>query len=166
MGPMPFDAGLVLGVGQRRWYHGFSSDYTISAVDELGGSGILIARQSESIRVTNQAVGQYLEWSYRNEPPNAVRDARRRIADMPLPEAMPHFSQILEDPDGRIWVEEWTWPRTEARAWRIFTDEGEAIAELHVPRSFMIRQVDSDSVLGVWTDEFDVQYIRRYQLVR
>ena len=139
MSHMPCDAGLVRGVGRNRWYHGFSSDYTISAIDELGGSRILIARQSESLRVTSQAVEQYLEWSYRNEPPNAVRDARRRIADMPLPEAMPHFSGILEDPNGRIWVEEWTWPRTEARRWRIFTGEGEASAELHVPRSFMIR---------------------------
>ena len=88
------------------------------------------------------------------------------IEEPTLPEAMPHFSGILEDPNGRIWVEEWTWPRTEARRWRIFTGEGEAIAELHVPRSFMIRQVDSDSVLGVWSDDLDVQYIRRYQIIR
>ena len=35
-----------------------------------------------------------------------------------------------------------------------------------MPPDFTIHEIGNEDLLGVWTDEFDVEYVRRYQLRR
>lgn len=35
-----------------------------------------------------------------------------------------------------------------------------------MPSGFTVHELGTENVLGVWTDEYDVQYVRRYPIQR
>jgi hypothetical protein len=96
-----------------------------------------------------------------------IPSVRRALADLEYPETVPAFSQLLTDPEGHLWVrhykQRWTvGPET----WSVFAPEGFLLGVVDTPERLQVRQIGSDFIFGIWTDELDIRYVREYALLR
>ena len=117
----------------------------------------------------------------------ADRPARRRSAlaridrqaGFPLPDVMDPLTAILVSPDGSFWVrvgEPETLPLREYERsigffggapsipsrWDLFDPDGMLLGRVTLPARFRPEAVSGREVVGVWHDEFEVEYVLRY----
>ena len=86
--------------------------------------------------------------------------------DIPIPEMMPSFESLLVDEEGWLWAKKYEWDPERRSAWVVFDPSGRAHGSVETPVGVEIHQIDSGFMLGVWTDELDVEYVRRYRVNR
>jgi hypothetical protein len=99
--------------------------------------------------------------------PAATTLLQKMFAEMPIPETMPAFDRIVADGSGDLWVEEYRVKGSGSLAgWTVFDPEGRMLGTVQVPDEFSPLEIGKDYVLGVWTDDVDVQSIRLYRLAR
>jgi hypothetical protein len=79
----------------------------------------------------------------------------------------PSISNMLTDPDGYIWVEQWKLKPSDASTWHVFDDKGEWLGSVTLPTHFRAKAVTTHSVAGVLQDaNTGVQTVRVYPLYR
>jgi hypothetical protein len=86
---------------------------------------------------------------------------------------LPAFVRVLAARDGHVWVQE------HARAvelmdapadiasnrWSVFDGEGVWLGTVEMPPGLQVREIGAGYVLGVWQDEFEVDYVRVHRIV-
>jgi hypothetical protein len=96
------------------------------------------------------------------------------------PEAVPAFADFLVDPEGFVWVQRYEPERHavvlggnvgEGRAapggtWVVLSLDGTRVGAVEVPERFQPHQITGDAVVGVYRDQWDVEYVRVYPLER
>ena len=91
----------------------------------------------------------------------------KMFAAMPIPETMPAFDRIVAEESGSLWVEEYRVKGSGSPAgWTVFDPEGRMLGTVLMPDRFSPLEIGEDYVLGVWTDDLEVQAIRVYGLTR
>jgi hypothetical protein len=85
---------------------------------------------------------------------------------MTLPETKPAYGRLLVDSEGNLWVADYSEERDDEGSWSVFDPEGRFLGAVETPTGGRVQQIGSDFVLGVWRDEFDVEYVRLYELIR
>jgi hypothetical protein len=50
--------------------------------------------------------------------------------------------------------------------WTIFDHEYRMLGTVETPPRFAVSWIGEDLVLGVWRDEFDVEYVQGYALIK
>ncbi|TVR66857.1 MAG: hypothetical protein EA422_01010 [Gemmatimonadales bacterium] len=90
--------------------------------------------------------------------------------------SLPAFLHLVSDREGHLWVQEsfdnrdpddWEFgaPRGSA-VWRVLSPEGEWLGSVRMPDRFRPMAIGIDWVLGVKTDDLDVEFVRLYGLSR
>jgi hypothetical protein len=75
----------------------------------------------------------------------------------------PAHSDIQVASGGYLWVEDYQPMHVRLpRRWYVFDPEGTYMGHLTVPAQFRIHQITGDRVIGRWTDEYGVEFIRVY----
>ena len=88
-----------------------------------------------------------------------VREALDRV---PPPRGAPGYRPVLVDGSGRLWIRE---PGGDADVeWTRLSAAGTPEATVALPRSFQPLRIDGDELLGIWTDENDVPFVRGYSV--
>lgn len=108
-------------------------------------------------------------------PPQAVEQV---VQQMEFAESYPVFAQLLRSEDGTLWVQrirtsrdvpegvEWSAQDLGSNEWEVFDAEGRYLGVLAFPLRFQpIREVDG-VIWGVERDEFDVQSVVGYRVLR
>jgi len=97
-----------------------------------------------------------------------------RLRGGPLPDDQLD-SAFRVDEDGNLWIRRYRRPpiveRTErfplpAEHWWVFSREGRWLGEVRGPPNFRLKSIRGGYVLGVTTDEFDVEEVRVYRIVK
>lgn len=57
-------------------------------------------------------------------------------------------------------------PSGQIEIWQVFDPSGEEVAGPRMPLDMKLQAVGEDFVIGVWTNESGVEYVRRYSLNR
>ena len=144
--------------------------HTISG-DVLGPDGslhLIVCKAHEQVSLPRSRLERFLDsvLAADVEDDNLRRQLRQMFADVPLPETMPAFASLTVDTDGDLWVKESAFPDTETNRWTVFGVDGVLLAQVDMPPRFTPHHVGTDFVLGVWTDEFEVEYVRLYELTK
>jgi hypothetical protein len=90
---------------------------------------------------------------------------------------LPSVLQVwVSDPDGRAWVGVHDPDLSESdqdaglaalvNAWDVFERDGRYLGRIPVPHGFRLRVVTADMMYGMWEDELEVPFARRYRIVR
>lgn len=176
----PHPMNLVLGaVFGPTSYAGMTEDRLI--VGESGSGEISwytfegelerVARRTWPRRsVTEAMIDRYVEGS---SPPLREELARGRT----FAEELPAFSELVMDADGNVWVRQYEvshglttmhYRRTfdVPSKWVVFDPTGRWLGEVEMPAGFTALEFGDDYVLGMTRDEFDVEYIQVYDLVK
>ena len=91
----------------------------------------------------------------------------RALLEADFPETIPPASQLLVDSENHLWVRHYTTRWTVGpEHWSVFSPEGFLLGVVQTPERLQVRQIEADFLLGIWTDELDVRYIRKYGLER
>ena len=85
-----------------------------------------------------------------------------------LAEHLPAFSTVLADAAGHLWVREYDLPREEnpVPLWTVFDPEGRVLGFVETPNGLDILQIGEDFIVGRVKDEFEVEYVQVWPLVR
>jgi len=82
------------------------------------------------------------------------------------PTRVPAFDRVLVDANALLWARVYQIdPRVE-QTWIVFEDSGRPLGSVRIPGGVDVRWIGARAVLGVVTDEFDVEYVHRYPLRR
>jgi hypothetical protein len=140
----------VYGGSESLEYLEFSQDGALSR----------IVRADIGRRAVPQEVVEDAESRYR-EMPN--RRAAELWASIPFPEQLPAYDQFLMDLDGNLWVMHYS-VLDEPTRFSVFDRSGRWLGRLELPAGGGVTEIGCDYLLGIWTDELEVQTIRMYGL--
>jgi hypothetical protein len=103
---------------------------------------------------------------FRNAAPGF--NVERNIAMIRFPPRLPAHGRIIADPTGALWMQDYVLPGAEdsATRWTVFDADGRWLGRMELPARLQVSDIGSDYVLGIWRNEDDVQFIRRYRLER
>jgi hypothetical protein len=78
---------------------------------------------------------------------------------------MPAYATGLKgDRSGNVWVPAFEIARGTPTRWSVFDPDGRYWGDLTTPARFRVLEIGDDYVLGVWRDDLDVEYLRKYEL--
>lgn len=152
---------------EDRVFVGDNASYQIQVYTSDGRLQSLIRKRHEPVPVTDEEVDAL-------RAPRLVNEERRQTMQhyfrgLPAPpQTMPAFGyQIQADRVGNLWVIEYERPsETQRRHWTVFDSEGRWLSTMRLPDGFDLMDVGEDWVLGRTRDEFDVEYVRLYRLIK
>jgi len=127
-----------------------------------GGSTERIARVAVPPRQATDADRQaYLEERLANAAEQARPGLRTLLLDHPGPDTLPAFSALKDDVLGNTWVRLFRSPAdTGAEQWIVLDAEGAARGTVALPPGIDVYEIGPDWLLGLWTDELDVEHVR------
>ena len=108
----------------------------------------------------------YIQARLGEVPPGRRPGLRQELEAMPTPDKKPAYGGILADEAGNLWVGEWTiYPQIPHR-WTVLDLSGRWLGEMEMPGRFFPFAIGEDWVLGVETDDLDVEYVVLYPLLK
>ena len=144
---------------------GSNDRYELQMVDTDGRMARLIRRRVEPRAVTEQMLD-----AARQERIDQARTAEARarqeetMRSIPHAETVPFYERVMGDDEGNLWVQEFTVPGEEPPGWAVYDTDGRLLGSVSMPQGLLPTHIGRDFVLGVVTDEMDVERVRMYTL--
>ena len=165
-GDYAFGAWAKEAAGDTTMWYGPGDRFEIREV-RFDGSTVRLVRLDRPARpVTEQDIADYTEsmlelvGGTRNE-----QSMRRMIGETEFPPRFPVHFEILTDPLNNLWVQDYQPFRSEVdRVWTVFDPEGRYLGDLTVPAGFNVFEIGPGFIIGRWTDDLDVEYVRLYRI--
>jgi len=166
-GPRPFGRRTTIGLGSRYLYVGTGDAPEVSQYSLRGEPVRTVHWTRAPVPVTATHVDWYVRaFIARRAGRVNTGEVERYLRALSWPKAFPAYDRILVDASDNLWVEDYPIPDVSQREWTVFNATGKRVAALTVPSGFRALEVGRDYVLGVWTDELDVEYVRLFTLVK
>ena len=164
---IPFGRRTIAAVSADRLYLGTQDSYEIRAYDPSGSLMSIIRLDQEPRPVTSSDEAEYVEERLEDiDDPGQLAERRSAIEEMGMPKTMPAYANLTADALGHLWVMEYNSPRDDTPVYTVFDAEGKLVGRLPLPDRFGVIEIGSDYVLGTYTDDLDVEYLRLYRLSR
>jgi len=113
--------------------------------------------------VSPEHVDAYLKRWLARMPEQQHDDIREQVAKLPVAETFPTISDLVYDAAGGIWVGIYPMPSDTTKTWLRF-ENSQISCRLDIPRSFEPTEGSSDWLLGVGTDELDVERVELWSI--
>jgi hypothetical protein len=86
------------------------------------------------------------------------------VPDLPVPDYLPPFAGAITDTEGNLWV----WPMGTGRepVWSVLSPEGHYLGDVVPPNGFVPFEIGADYILTRAWDEYQVEYLQLYRLVK
>jgi hypothetical protein len=166
--PSPFPRQVMSFPGRTGTFVGASEDFEVQRFRSDGVLDLLIRASHRSLTLT-QAHRDIFEDRVRGRSADSAspQALARAIATVEFPETVPPYSQLLVDSEDHLWVRDYKMSDTPGpEIWSVFSAEGRLLGTLETPERLHVHQIGADFILGIWTDELDVSYVRVYTLER
>jgi hypothetical protein len=164
------------------FYVGTGDDYEILLHDAEGMVRRIVRREHQPIEVTQDAIDEAIERiriTY-DETPKAGSAAPyfeaqlTWMAETPAAEHFPAYGdRFLVDAEHNLWVEHFTRERwnddripEQGLRFDVFNASGHFLGSVDMPDNFQPTDIGFDYVLGLWEDEFEVQYALEFELLK
>lgn len=165
--PLPFGRSAHTAPRRDGFFFGTGASYEIAYYSGSGDLVRLIRKTHIPTRVTPEHTRRYIEGQLEGtDDEDERRFMESLLADVPFPETVPAYQDLLVDAEGYLWVQDYSLPGEQRLHWTVFDPEGVMLGRLETPLRFRIYQIGSDFVLGRWTDDMDIEHVRLYQLLK
>lgn len=159
---LPFMRNVHTAASGDRYWQGTTDAYEIVLRRADGTPERIVRRAMEPVPVR----GAYLDSLRRVQVAEHGPEAGKSLDLVQVPEHLPAFERLLVDDDGNLWVQRMPWPGAVPPAWDVFSAQGQMLGTVTMPAGFRATQIGADFVLGVWTDDDGVEYVRTYGLTK
>ncbi len=171
VGPPPFGHVARVAIDADGFWFGSSDRYELEHRTADGRVDRVIRRAVEPIVVTSAIVdaAREQELSRTSDAPAEVRAMLRQMIEerwsgAPLATTMPAHGELLTSDAGLLWVAETNLPDDIIPRWTAFDGEGRMLGTVAMPVNFRALEFGRDYVLGVATDENEVERVELFQL--
>jgi hypothetical protein len=95
-------------------------------------------------------------------------ELKQLVNRMELPETRPAYSDLLIDTEGFVWAAGYYGRSVgeEPIDWEVFSPEGEWLGRVRTPARFSVFEIGTDYLLGVFSDELDIERVQMLELAR
>ena len=164
----PFTRRVVYFPGSLGLYVGASKDLEVQRFGSDGVLDFVIRASHRSLVLTEEHRDMFKDSERERLAESASpEELERALASVEFPETVPPYSQLLVDSEDHLWVRDYKIRGTSGpEVWGVFSPEGQLLGTLETPERLQVRQIGVDFILGIWTDELDVRYVRMYTLER
>ena len=144
---------------------GSNDRYELQLVEPDGRLARLIRRRVEPRPVTEPMLeAARRERIDRAPSPEARTRQEEAMRSIPHAATVPFYERLLGDDEGNLWVQEFTVPGEPPPGWAVYDPDGRLLGSVALPDGFRPTHIGGDFVVGVGTDEMDVQRVRMYAL--
>ncbi len=161
-----FGRSTTFAVHGDQFYVAANDTYEIQMHGSGGGLRSLIRVDRDLIEVTEAHLDlfrkSFLEERASDERSLQVMDGLLR--GQPHSPAMPAYATVRIDNIGNLWVQEYSLPGDDRICWTVFDRHGILLGSVGFPERFRALDIGEDYVLGVWTDDMDLEHVRLYDL--
>ncbi len=168
--PPPFGRSSQVALDSNGFWFGSADRYQLEHRASDGRLDRIVRRNIQPIAVT-PAVVEAAKKAESERPfsgPAEMRDVFRKMAEEKwagtMPATMPAHGSLRTDDAGRLWVAETRPPDDEIPRWTAFDAEGRMLGTMTMPANFRALEFGRDYVLGVATDENEVERVELFQL--
>jgi len=169
---------------------GFADRFELAVRDGSGAVRRIVRVDGRGRTVGAEDVDRFAAFVL--DPWRGNQDERRRLEERleaALGRPVPAFADVEVDAAGNVWARDFdhldavAWfdhydalgglgistERSEldrSRRWAVIGTDGRYLGEVLTPPRFRVHDIGEDWVLGVWRDELDVEYVRKYPLIK
>jgi hypothetical protein len=140
--------------------------YELKVFDAEGMPTRIIRRDHLASSPTLNQLKAYFQEQYADSDPAERAQEMERVSEMPLVDAFPAYADVKSDPLGHLWVQEYQLPGDEQVIWTVFDREGRVLGFVETPSDLEVFEIGADYILGRTRDDFDVEYVQRWDLTR
>jgi hypothetical protein len=163
----PFAGYGAADMGGRVVVYGRNDRPEVTWLDETGRVLQIARWDPERQPVTEQVWAEYTRAYFAGFPPEADRTRAESIlatSKEAASEELPLFGRFFADQEGNVWLGEYRHMGATPDRYLVFLRDGTLIGWLEVPENFTILDLGEDLILGVQTNEWDVQAVVAYRL--
>jgi hypothetical protein len=144
--------------------------YVLREYDVAGNLRRVFSKSFDPQPISDEIRGAYgdayAEWlvgSSENPPASIERDLREGIYPANVPASS---STLLVDELGYTWVGRYHFPGERPSTWDVFDHDGVWLGVVRTPDQLDVKEIGVGELIGVWSGDYDVQYLRSYALDR
>ncbi len=168
--PAIFDVSAVAAPATDGFWYGTTDEYEVSRVKRAEGLTTVVRWVGPSRAIPDSDFDAVLDVWVGPDPSPELRTWIARYGQThPRSRLFPGYEALMTDVDGNLWVRDFVRDHQDDgfRRWTIFSADGRtAIGRLEHRSSFEPMRAGPDWVLGVKTNDFDVQTVVMCRLVR
>jgi hypothetical protein len=165
--PMHFSPEAVLAVDGDRMIVGTGEVYEVRFYGVDGSLRRIVRKDYVPLPVTQADVDAAVAHELETTPlPNLPEEVLDLIEKVRAPASMPAYRSLLTDAEGNLWVEEYRRVGDEIPRWSVFDPEGHWLGLVTGPERSRVMDIGPDYVLGIATDDMDVEQARMYRLIK
>lgn len=172
-GSMALGPLAIMAMGRDHFYWGRGDAFEFHQFDLDGTLNRLISKDWEPYRVTDrswrrsgEARIESLRKSRTANLDDLIRRARQENERIEHAESLPAFVDAIVDSEGNLWVREYPLVGVRTAPWQVFSSSGTWLTTVEVPDGFRLHAAGPDWVLGIATDELDVEVVRLLPLIK
>jgi hypothetical protein len=98
--------------------------------------------------------------------PTMAQIERELFTRLPHRDTLPAFTRALVDGGGNLWMEEFRIDPDAEGTWSVFDPGGRWLGQVQTPAGVKVMSIARDAMVGVTTDEDDVERVVIYPLIR
>jgi hypothetical protein len=161
----------IQAAASNGFYWATSDKYEIAFYDSAGSLRRILRRPVSPRTVNDSLIAVHeealLDQVRRFEGEARVPNYRRDFDEGEHGPTVPLFGKAFVDQDQRLWISESTWPSLDFRPsrWSLFSPEGFWLGDLEVINGLEVLDARGETVLGIWRNELDVQFVQLHRLV-
>ena len=161
-----FSPEAILAIDGDGMIVGTSEVYEVRFYSVDGSLRRIVRKQYVPLPVTQADVDAAVAHEIETAPRNLPDEALDLLDKMRAPTSMPAYRSFLTDAEGNLWVEEYRRVGDEIPRWSVFDLEGRWLGLVTGPERLRVMDIGADYVLGIATDDMDVEQARMYRLVK
>ena len=166
--PHPFGRQTSIAAGENMVYLGDGERFEIRRYSRDGKLERIQRAPSEDLSISPTILAEYRSAQLAQTPEERRPALERSIAEMPMPEGLPAFTQLRVDTEGNLWAQRFRAAADSeaSHRWAVFSDDGSFLGHVGMPPAFEVLEIGDDYVLGVTKDAEGVERVRVHRLDR
>ncbi len=163
---IPFGRVSSAGVAGDRVYIGTADAPEVGVYDPDGTQIGIVRWEAPRIPVNADHLAAYLEESLADADDEDERRRIRVVTRDHAREEFPPYQGLQTDVVGNLWVNEYLEPGNDIARYRVFSPAGQMLARVALPPRVAPLEIGLDYMLARRLDDFDIEYVELYRLVR
>ena len=167
-GPRVFDEGTQF-VGDETGYWVGTTKHEEIARYGIDGTIEMLVRWPAEDRVVGEAASELALQEQLATLPAAVDPGptEELFRSRTVAELYPTHGLLVSDELGYLWMQTFERPGNDGwTEWRVFDPVGRLVSIVAIPRDHRVHDIGSDYIITVGRDDFDVEYVRMFELRR
>jgi hypothetical protein len=164
MGTPPFGRTSSHTTGSETIFIGSQTTFEIGEYTAAGSPRKLIRLPDMDLDVELEDVEAVKRQQIDNAPSNERRGMREYLDAMGAPATRPAYLHFLVDSERNLWASAYaTFPRKPVD-WYVFDGQGRWLGTVLMPRRFRPYAIGESWLVGVSSNDLDIEYVRLYSL--